>query len=638
MNGSQVQQDNQDKPVIESRAWLSYILDNYATVDEAVKAIRSDVRLAAAHMPIDYASDTKHIAIEDVSGDSAIIEIDNGKVNIYHDKNYRVMTNPPSYDKQLQNLAKYQNAKRSEIPGGLEADERLVRASYDLKNLPQPDNKNQAQGFILSVLNNVAYPIGSPAEPSEQQVTDMYAKYSKRPDQNKGIGTYWTAIADLSHAEYHFKSAFAASQVWVPLHDINFSQGQPVRKIAHLNDYAQQGWEALVVIVVLALLVSNDRKKIRPRYIIQLLVIEAALAYFFLHSASGLGVIKHVADFFAILLAFAAQGSDFVFGGMSNQGLAFIFLGVLCPIIFISALIGILQHFRILPLVIPRLNGMGKLESFNAVSTLVLGQSENFIAYKGIIADISPRRMYTMAATAMSTVSMSIVGAYMAMIDAQYVVAALILNMFSTFIILSIINPYQVDDEPELKLNKLHEEQSFFEMLGEYILAGFKIAMIIAAMLIGFIALIAAVNAIFAAIFAAIFGISFQQILGYVFYPLAWLIGIPAPDALRAGSIMATKLVANEFVAMIELKKIATELSPRGLGILSVFLVSFANFASIGIVAGAIKGLNERQGQRGFPLWPEAGLRLHAGQPAFGGGCRAGVSKFFVIYFYRFYK
>ncbi|KYQ98728.1 nucleoside permease [Serratia plymuthica] len=356
---------------------------------------------------------------------------------------------------------------------------------------------------------------------------------------------------------------------------------------------------ALVVIIALALLVSNDRKRIRLRYIIQLLVIEGALAYFFLHSESGLSAIRHVAGFFETLLTYAAQGSDFVFGGMSKDGLAFIFLGVLCPIIFISALIGILQHFRILPLIIrlvgtllSKVNGMGKLESFNAVSTLVLGQSENFIAYKGIIGDISPRRMYTMAATAMSTVSMSIVGAYMSMIDAQYVVAALILNMFSTFIILSIINPYQLDDEPELKLNKLHEDQSFFEMLGEYILAGFKIAMIIAAMLIGFIALISAVNALF----SAVFGISFQQILGYVFYPLAWLIGIPAQDALRAGSIMATKLVANEFVAMIELKKIAAELSPRGLGILSVFLVSFANFASIGIVAGAIKGLNERQG------------------------------------------
>ncbi len=356
---------------------------------------------------------------------------------------------------------------------------------------------------------------------------------------------------------------------------------------------------ALVVIIALALLVSNNRKKIRLRYIIQLLVIEGALAYFFLHSASGLSVIKHVAGLFDTLLAYAAQGSEFVFGGMSKDGLAFIFLGVLCPIIFISALIGILQHFRILPLIIrlvgtllSKVNGMGKLESFNAVSTLVLGQSENFIAYKGIIGDISPRRMYTMAATAMSTVSLSIVGAYMSMIDAQYVVAALILNMFSTFIILSIINPYQVEDEPELKLNKLHEDQSFFEMLGEYILAGFKIAMIIAAMLIGFIALISAVNALF----SAVLGISFQQILGYVFYPLAWLIGIPAEEALKAGSIMATKLVANEFVAMIELKKIAAGLSPRGLGILSVFLVSFANFASIGIVAGAIKGLNEQQG------------------------------------------
>lgn len=356
---------------------------------------------------------------------------------------------------------------------------------------------------------------------------------------------------------------------------------------------------ALAVIFCLALLFSNDRKKIRPRVILQLVVIEAALAYFFLHATSGLTVVTAVSGFFETLLKFAGQGSDFVFGGMASQGLAFIFLGVLCPIIFISALIGIMQHLRILPLlirvvgtVLSKINGMGKLESFNAVSTLILGQSENFIAYKGILADISPRRLYSMAAAAMSTVSLSIVGAYMSMIEPRYVVAALLLNMFSTFIILSIINPTVPGDEPEIKLEKLHEDQSFFEMLGEYILAGFKVAMIIMAMLIGFIALIAAVNAIF----SSLFGISFQEILGYLFWPFAWLIGIPAPDALRAASIMATKLVANEFVAMIELKKIAAELSPRGLGILSVFLVSFANFASIGIVAGAIKGLDERQG------------------------------------------
>ncbi|MRS13639.1 NupC/NupG family nucleoside CNT transporter [Enterobacteriaceae bacterium RIT691] len=356
---------------------------------------------------------------------------------------------------------------------------------------------------------------------------------------------------------------------------------------------------ALVVILALAWLVSFDRKTIRFRYIAQLIVIEIALAFFFLHAESGLSVIKHVSGLFESLLKFSAQGSDFVFGGMSEKGLAFIFLGVLCPIIFISALIGILQHWRILPIFIrvigtllSKVNGMGKLESFNAVSSLILGQSENFIAYKGVLGDLSSRRLFTMAATAMSTVSLSIVGAYMTMLDAKYVVAALVLNMFSTFIILSVINPTRPDAEAEIKLEKMHESQSFFEMLGEYILAGFKVAMIILAMLIGFIALISAVNALF----SSLFGMSFQQILGYVFYPLAWLIGIPLSDALNAGSIMATKLVANEFVAMIELQKIAANMTPRGLGILSVFLVSFANFASIGIVAGAIKGLNEKQG------------------------------------------
>jgi len=356
---------------------------------------------------------------------------------------------------------------------------------------------------------------------------------------------------------------------------------------------------ALVVILALAWLVSFDRKTIRIRYLAQLIIIEMALAFFFLHAESGLVLIKSVSGMFESLLKYAAEGSNFVFGGMSDKGLAFIFLGVLCPIIFISALIGILQHWRILPIFIrvigtllSKVNGMGKLESFNAVSSLILGQSENFIAYKGVLGDLSSRRLFTMAATAMSTVSLSIVGAYMTMLDAKYVVAALVLNMFSTFIILSVINPTRPDAEAEIKLEKLHESQSFFEMLGEYILAGFKVAMIILAMLIGFIALISAVNALF----STIFGLSFQAILGYVFYPLAWLIGIPLSDALHAGSIMATKLVANEFVAMIELQKIAAEMTPRGLGILSVFLVSFANFASIGIVAGAIKGLNEKQG------------------------------------------
>ncbi|EEN7264985.1 nucleoside permease NupC [Salmonella enterica subsp. enterica serovar Enteritidis] len=362
---------------------------------------------------------------------------------------------------------------------------------------------------------------------------------------------------------------------------------------------------ALAVVAVLALLVSSDRKKIRIRYVIQLLVIEVLLAWFFLNSDVGLGFVKGFSEMFEKLLGFANEGTNFVFGSMNDQGLAFFFLKVLCPIVFIFALIGILQHIRVLPVVIraigfllSKVNGMGKLESFNAVSSLILGQSENFIAYKDILGKMSRNRMYTMAATAMSTVSMSIVGAYMTMLDPKYVVAALVLNMFSTFIVLSLINPYVVDaSEENIQMSNLHEGQSFFEMLGEYILAGFKVAIIVAAMLIGFIALIAALNALFATVTGWFgYSISFQGILGYIFYPVAWVMGVPSSEALQVGSIMATKLVSNEFVAMMDLQKIAATLSPRAEGIISVFLVSFANFSSIGIIAGAIKGLNEEQG------------------------------------------
>ncbi|VFP88920.1 NupC/NupG family nucleoside CNT transporter [Candidatus Erwinia haradaeae] len=356
---------------------------------------------------------------------------------------------------------------------------------------------------------------------------------------------------------------------------------------------------SLCVIIVLAMLVSDNRKQIRIRFVSQLLVIEILLAWFFLHLEIGLEFVKNISELFDHLLQYAACGTNFVFGNMSNKGLAFFWLNVLCPIVFISALIGILQHFRILPVIIriigtilSKINGMGKLESFNAVSSLILGQSENFIIYKDILGQISEKRMYTLAATAMSTVSMSIVGAYMTLLQPKYVIVALVLNMLSTFIILSLINPYSVDLQEDLTLVNPYKGQGFFEMLNEYIVAGFKVMVIVTAMLMGFIALIASFNSLF----DVVFGISFQGVLGYAFSPLAWVLGVPSNEALQVGGIMATKLVTNEFVAMIEMQKVTRILSLHAEGILSVFLVSFANFSSIGIVSGSIKGLHKEQG------------------------------------------
>ncbi|QQZ09746.1 NupC/NupG family nucleoside CNT transporter [Heyndrickxia vini] len=354
----------------------------------------------------------------------------------------------------------------------------------------------------------------------------------------------------------------------------------------------------LLIVIGLALLASNNRKKVNYKPIILMVVIQIVLAALLLNTKFGLVLIKAIAEIFTKLLEYAGEGISFVFGGIANKGEAPFFLNVLLPIVFISVLIGIFQYLRILPLImkgigllLSKINGMGKLESYNAVASAMVGQSEVFITVKKQLNHLPPHRLYTLCASAMSTVSMSIVGAYMTMIEPKYVVTALVINLFGGFIISSIINPYKVDSNEDI-LEIQEEKQSFFEMLGEYILDGFKVAIIVGAMLIGFVALIAAINNVF----DLIFGISFQQILGYIFSPVAFIMGIPWADAVKAGGIMATKLVTNEFVAMIDLTKIQSSFSSRTIGIISVFLVSFANFSSIGIIAGAVKGLSEKQG------------------------------------------
>ncbi|MBU5349076.1 NupC/NupG family nucleoside CNT transporter [Paenibacillus lautus] len=354
----------------------------------------------------------------------------------------------------------------------------------------------------------------------------------------------------------------------------------------------------LLVVFGLAFLISNDKRHIRYRPLAVMIVLQLILGFILLNTNIGEYLVKGIANTFEALLSYAGAGIEFVFGGIANEGAGPFFLNVLLPIVFISALIGILQYIKVLPfivryigLVLSKVNGMGKLESYNAVASAILGQSEVFISVKKQIALIPKQRMYTLCASAMSTVSMSIVGAYMTMIEPRYVVTALVLNLFGGFIIASIVNPYKVEKEEDILEVQEEEKQSFFEMLGEYIMDGFKVAITVAAMLLGFVALIAMINGIF----DMIFGITFQELLGFIFAPFAFVMGVPWKEAVDAGSIMATKLVSNEFVAMLDLANF-TDMSERTVGIVSVFLVSFANFSSIGIIAGAVKGLNEKQG------------------------------------------
>lgn len=355
----------------------------------------------------------------------------------------------------------------------------------------------------------------------------------------------------------------------------------------------------ILIVLFLAWLASSNRKKIKIRPIITMIVIQILLSLLLLNTEFGLIIIRGIAAVFSTLLEYASEGIAFVFGGIANEGEAPFFLTVLLPIVFISALIGILQHLKILPflmkiigMLLSKVNGMGKLESYNAVASLMVGQSEVFITLKKQLGMLTNQRLYTLCASAMSTVSMSIVGAYMTMLEPKYIVTALVLNLFGGFIIASIINPYDIDPREDILEIQEEKRQSFFEMLGEYILDGFKVAIIVGAMLIGFIALMTGFNHVF----ELLFNISFQTILGYLFSPIAFIMGIPFSEAVNAGAVMATKLLTNEFVAMLDLSEGNYGFSERTMGILSVFLVSFANFSSIGIIVGAVKSLNEEKG------------------------------------------
>ncbi|WP_053228818.1 NupC/NupG family nucleoside CNT transporter [Staphylococcus aureus] len=366
----------------------------------------------------------------------------------------------------------------------------------------------------------------------------------------------------------------------------------------------------IIFFLALAFLFSSDRKNIRWKYVGILLAIQLIFAFILLKTTMGIKVIGGISNGFNYLLLKAADGVNFVFGGIQyiDPKQPPFFFSVLLPIVFISAIIGILQYTKILPLIInvlgfliSKINGMGRLESYNAVAAAILGQSEVFISIKKQLPYIPKQRLYTLTASAMSTVSASIIGAYFTLIEPKYVVTAGVLNLFGGFIIASIINPYKVNEEDDKLLVEETEErqQSFFEMLGEYILDGFKVAVIVGAMLIGYIAIIALLNGIVSNIFSTVSGgaISwdFQTLIGFVFAPFAFLVGVPWQDAVQAGSVMATKLLSNEFVAMQALGKLS-DLSEHAKGVTSVFLVSFANFSSIGIISGAIKSLNDKKG------------------------------------------
>ncbi|AMB94141.1 NupC/NupG family nucleoside CNT transporter [Aerococcus sanguinicola] len=362
----------------------------------------------------------------------------------------------------------------------------------------------------------------------------------------------------------------------------------------------------ILVILALAALLSYDRSKIKNKVknIVLMFVAMLVLTFICLRTSAGITALEGISNFFSWLIAQAQGGISFVFGGIViEEGASVFFFNVLLPLVFISALIGILNYIKVLPFImkwvgkgINFITGMGEVESQFAISTAVLGNTSAFISIKEIIQNMDPRSLFTICLSGMSAVGASTLAAYMQMIPGEYVVVAVFLNIFAALVIASVMNPYEAEEvetgeEFELLEESAEDKGNFFDMLGSYITDGFNLAIIIAAMVIGFVSLITFLNSIV----EGIFGITFTETMGYVFSPLAFIIGIPSEDIVKAGSLMATKLLTNEFVAMGEFQSLLGGASAKTQAMVATYLVSFSNFGTMGITLGAIKGISEKQ-------------------------------------------
>lgn len=213
------------RPVMGLSIWTQYVLDNFATVDEAVEVLGNEVfRIDDPDLP-NGAKSTLHLSISDPTGNSAIFEYINGNLVIHHGRDCQVMTNSPTYDKQ-QTLDDYweQIGGLVMLPGTNRASDRFVRASFYIKALPQTADYRQAVAGVFSVMRNVSVPLGISI-----------------PSQPNIASTRWRTVADQKNRVYYFESTLSPDIFWIDLNALDFSADKSVRKLTLTNGEIYSG-------------------------------------------------------------------------------------------------------------------------------------------------------------------------------------------------------------------------------------------------------------------------------------------------------------------------------------------------------------------------------------------------------------
>lgn len=371
-------------------------------------------------------------------------------------------------------------------------------------------------------------------------------------------------------------------------------------------DTVLRGLPGILLLIAVGILFSTNRRRIEPRVVLAALACQVALGVLILFVPAGRAVLHVASNAVNAVLGYGSEGISFVFGGLVSPRMdtlfpdgGFVFgLRVLPQIIYISALIAVLYYFgimqamaRILGSAVRLVIGTSRIESFSAVTTIFLGQSEMPIALKPYVPMLTRAELFAVMSSGTASVAGSVLAGYAGLgVPMEYLLAASVMAIPGGLLFAKLLVP---TTEPSriTELNVSFDAErpaNVFEAIAIGTTNGVHVAVAVGAMLVAFIGLIACLNGLIglAGSWFGHPGLSLELMLGTLFAPLAWLIGVPWHEAGPIGGIIGQKLVFNEFVAYVHLSPMirAHEFSTRAIAIASFALCGFANFSSIGIL------------------------------------------------------
>jgi CNT family concentrative nucleoside transporter len=365
----------------------------------------------------------------------------------------------------------------------------------------------------------------------------------------------------------------------------------------------------LLTMLALAYAFSTNRRAIRLKTVGWGLGLQFVFAVFVLKIDAGRAVFQWAGDKVTKLLGYAYAGSHFVFGDLANPGssLGYFAFGVLPTVIFIAAFFAVLYHYGVMQFIIKiaavimtRVMGASGAESLNVAASIFMGQTEAPLTIRPFLPDLTRSELMTVMTSGMAHVSGGIMAAYIYFgIDPKHLLSAVIMTAPGTLLMAKMLVPET--EEPKtagrVAMNEEEEQteknENVLGAIARGTTDGLHLALNIAAMLISFLALIALLNGIMGWTHSHVawFPSSLERILGTLFAPVAWIIGVPRQDCGAIGSLLGTRMVLNELVAFSQLGPQKAMLDPRSFTIATFALCGFANLSSIGIQIGGIGAL-----------------------------------------------